>query len=239
MTPRQNQGTGKRRAPAVPLEYYDSKFEARNTNLFFVFYGGKVTEDHYLKELSDDLAGTGKRTKSQFIRLQFVNGTPEQIVESASSEVKDRQQEGTENANEEKDIIWVVFDKDDFGNNYSTAIHLARQKGIHVAYSNECFELWLLLHFQVQEAAIRRAKLTDFLRKKWEEIVDITIESKKQVKHFPYGILRTHGSREEAIVRAKLLYGKAETSIPESPWKINPVTTVYQLVEQLIRFFAE
>jgi hypothetical protein len=37
MTPKQNRGAGKRRSPAVPLDYYESRAEKRQSNLFFIF----------------------------------------------------------------------------------------------------------------------------------------------------------------------------------------------------------
>jgi hypothetical protein len=240
MTPRQNQGAGKRNAPAVPLDYYDSKLEKRTPNLFFVFHGGAVTEKKYFEGLRTDLASKTKG-KSQFVHLKFVHQAPKQTVEQTvkfvSEEVKKRQQKGTEST--DGDIIWVVFDKDDFKENYSLAISLADQHRIKVAYSNECFALWLLLHFQEQTSAIGRGQLEEFLRKTWEETKGKPIDNKRTVKHFPYGIVRTHGDQAMAIERAKSLLAQAEEECPQSPWEVNPVTTVYALVEQLIAFFAE
>ena len=236
MTPRQNQGAGKHRPPAIPLDHYDLRLEQRTPNLFYVFYGGEVTEKKYFEGLRTDLANKVK-DKSQFVHLRYANGTPDQIVRSALKEVNDRQQEGTENTHE--DIVWVVFDKDDF-NDYSSAIALVQQQQeINVAYSNECFELWLLLHFQEQKTPIRRKALTEFLRKKWEDTTGTIIDSKREVKHFPYGTVRKHGDRNEAIVRAKSLHQQAREKNPQSPWEVNPATTVYELVEQLVGFFAE
>jgi hypothetical protein len=235
MTQRQNQGAGKRNAPTVPLDYYDSKLEKRTPSLFFVFYGGEVTERKYFVGLRTDLASMA-RNKSQFVHLKYVRGTPEQMVQSVLEELQVRQQESTADTHE--DIVWVVFDKDDF-DNYSTAISSAHQADMKVAYSNECFELWLLLHFQEQKSQIRRAALTELLRTKWEETTGLTIDSEKRVKHFPYGIIRTHGDRTAATERAKLLLAQAEVTSPKTPWEANPVTTVYELVEQLIEFFAE
>jgi hypothetical protein len=235
MTPRQNQGAGKRNVPAVPLDYYDSKLEKRTPNLFFVFYSGEVTERKYFEGLRTDLASRA-RDRSQFVHLKYVRGTPAQMVQSVLEEINIRQQEGTANTSE--DIIWVVFDKDDF-DNYSSAISSAHQADMKVAYSNECFELWLLLHFQEQKIQIKRAALTELLRAKWEETVGSAIESEKKVKHFPYGIVRTQGDRSMAVERAKALFELAVMANPQSPWVVNPVTTVHELVVQLIDFFAE
>ena len=46
------------------------------------------------------------------------------------------------------DSVWCVFDRDSFPlQNFNRALQLAEQNGINVAYSNEAFEIWYLLHF--------------------------------------------------------------------------------------------
>src|SRR5688572_11689147 len=48
----------------------------------------------------------------------------------------------------EYDQAWCVFDRDSFSvESFNAAIKLAKQHRIKVAYSNEAFELWYLLHF--------------------------------------------------------------------------------------------
>lgn len=48
--------------------------------------------------------------------------------------------------------IWLVYDKDDFPqdnfDNTQFSVEGREDSNIHVAWSNESFELWLLLHFQ-------------------------------------------------------------------------------------------
>ena len=52
------------------------------------------------------------------------------------------------------DLTWAVFDKDDLdkteGNrrNFIEAFELGKAENVNIAYSNECFELWLLLHLE-------------------------------------------------------------------------------------------
>ena len=51
------------------------------------------------------------------------------------------------------DEVWCVFDMDvqnsdkDFAN-FDNSIDRAKSLGYNVAYSNDCFELWLLLHYK-------------------------------------------------------------------------------------------
>ena len=54
-----------------------------------------------------------------------------------------------ENKADRYDEIWCVFDVDDTTReNVERAVHLAEAKGIRIAYSNESFELWYILHFE-------------------------------------------------------------------------------------------
>ncbi len=48
---------------------------------------------------------------------------------------------------EEKDQIWVVFDRDTHAC-FDTAIAQCPKSGFHVGRSNPCFELWLILHVE-------------------------------------------------------------------------------------------
>lgn len=44
-------------------------------------------------------------------------------------------------------FCWVVFDKDEY-QDFDEAIEFAKKNGFEVAYSNQAFELWFLLHFK-------------------------------------------------------------------------------------------
>ena len=45
------------------------------------------------------------------------------------------------------DQVWCVFDKDDFSaNDFNNAIVLAENNNFGVAYSNQAFEYWIILH---------------------------------------------------------------------------------------------
>lgn len=123
------------------------------------------------------------------------------------------------------DQVWCVFDRDSFpADHFNNAIQLAQQNGIQVAYSNEAFELWYLLHFHYFNAAISRKDYIDRLSqlmkrpysKNSEAIYDELIE--KQLT---------------AIKYAKQLLDQYE---PKRPHLDNPSTTVHLLVEQLIKF---
>ena len=62
------------------------------------------------------------------------------------------------------DQCWVVFDKDDYpDNDFNQAILLAQNNGFRVAYSNQAFEYWFLLHFNRYMGAIHRNQYPEML----------------------------------------------------------------------------
>jgi len=64
------------------------------------------------------------------------------------------------------DQCWVVFDKDDFpAKDFNQAIQLAEKNGFRVAYSNQAFEYWFLLHYNLYTGAIHRSQYKDMLTK--------------------------------------------------------------------------
>jgi hypothetical protein len=125
------------------------------------------------------------------------------------------------------DYVWCVFDKDDYSdNNFNAAIHKAEANGINVAYSNEAFELWYLLHFDRHDSALHREQYIDKLSenlkfrytKNYNEMYSLLIDN-----------------QPIAIKRAKELYQKRSSS----PANDNPSTTVFKLVEELNKYIND
>ncbi len=124
----------------------------------------------------------------------------------------------------EFDQVWCVFDRDEFPiQNFNRALELAAQNGIRVAYSNQAFEVWYLLHFAFHNAALHRTQYAEKLEKAL---------SRPYRKNDPaiYEILRS--KRADAIRNARRLHQDYDPHIPVTD---NPCTTVYLLVEELIK----
>ena len=120
---------------------------------------------------------------------------------------------------------WCVFDRDENPpEQFNAALELARREGIRVAYSNQAFELWYLLHFLYLSTAITRQdymqRLERLLGHKYEK------DSKET-----YAELLPR--RAEALRNARRLL---ETYQPTRPADDYPSTTVHLLVEQLLRY---
>lgn len=61
------------------------------------------------------------------------------------------------------DQVWAVFDRDEHPR-VSEAINSAQAAGISVAFSNPCFELWLVLHYRDFDAPTKGAQIQRLLK---------------------------------------------------------------------------
>jgi hypothetical protein len=170
---------------------------------FLIVCEGAKTEPQYFvafKLPSVRVVGAGKNTKS--------------LVEEAIR-IKD-------NA-DTYDHYWCVFDRDSFpAQSFNDALQMANRAGFKVAYSNEAFELWYLLHFSYSDAALSRRlyaeKLTQRLgrpyRKNDPTLYDTLLPMQEQAIKYAAKLLASHGPNH-------------------NPEKDNPSTTVHVLVELL------
>ena len=130
--------------------------------------------------------------------------------------------------NRNYDQCWVVFDKDDFTDgDFNAAIQMAQANGFHVAYSNQAFEFWFLLHFNLYQGAIHRNRYAEMLT---------------HLLGFKYG-----KAKGDSVRVFNVIYPKTRMAIDNAnnvlkafdggnPAKEESSTTVYQLVERLLLF---
>jgi hypothetical protein len=91
-------------------------------------------------------------------------GDPRALADEALRLAKERKQKSKAkklgiNRLEAFDSIWIVFDTDVLEpQNRHDGIAYAHSKGIHVAYSEPCFEYWLLLHGKFTTAQMPKCK---------------------------------------------------------------------------------
>lgn len=120
------------------------------------------------------------------------------------------------------DQVWCVFDRDSFpAGDFNRAIVLAASHGIHVAYSNQAFELWYLLHFNFYATAMLRA---DYVRKLSELL------GHPYTKNSPSIFRELLSEQATATKHARQLLQQYPT---DNPAQNDPSTTVHLLVEQL------
>jgi len=137
--------------------------------------------------------------------------------------------------------VWCVFDMDvkydesiTQKEDYNNAITLAQSYGYKVAYSNDCFELWLVLHYQFVDGKMHRNQYYEILSKLW----NCNYEKEGKKVSFSRQIYDRIENDERANMTTaiknsrKLLTNHA--TLPFS--NQNPCTTVYQLVCELSEY---
>jgi hypothetical protein len=118
--------------------------------------------------------------------------------------------------------VWCVFDRDSFSaQQFNRARQLAASHRIHVAVSNQCFELWYLLHFCYLDTAVDRKhyikKLSTHLGARYKKNSTTMYDT----------LLDKQGT---AMRNAERLL---ECYCPHNPEKADPSTTVHKLVKRL------
>ncbi|MBU2937913.1 RloB family protein [Lacinutrix sp. C3R15] len=149
--------------------------------------------------------------------------------------------------------VWCVFDRDrepDDGKDsaFNDSIIAANSKGIKTAWSNDDFELWVLLHFEdidpANEEFHNRSKyyerLTDILKEYYPEVDKFknprfnyyeSMKGKSMFLRYTYQIMK--GKLEDAIRRAKELEVFHQKVLKPSHLHC-PCTKVHTLVLELL-----
>lgn len=188
-------------------------YTVRRTNIrqplsrFLIVCEGEKTEPLYFDAF---------RVPTVAIKIVPIRKDPLAIVEKAINYVRN---------DDGYNQVWCVFDKDDEPpERFNQALALAKKNKIRVAYSNQCFELWYLLHFNYCDTALGRAdyagRLSNELGRTYRKD-DATLYSELLPR------------QEHAIQNAHRLL---EQYHPHNPPYDDPSTTVHFLVQELNRF---
>lgn len=175
---------------------------------FLIVCEGEKTEPNYFSNF---------RVPKRVFDVVGIGANTESLVNKAI-ELKN-------NAAVSYDSVWCVFDRDSFPvQNFNNAFILAKKNNINIAYSNEAFEIWYLLHFNFHDAATSRtqykAMLTDRLGFTYE-------------KNDPDMYDHLHSFQEDAINNATNLLNSYANKSPVSD---NPSTSVHLLVQELNKY---
>ena len=109
---------------------------------FVIFCEGANTEPRYFDALR-------RQFKGAIIDVEIVGGAgvPATIAASASAAMAaaHRTKRRSKQSFDKNDEVWAVFDEDAHPG-VPQALQQCRNAGVGIAYSNPCFELWLILH---------------------------------------------------------------------------------------------
>lgn len=205
--------------------------------LFLIVCEDENTEPTYFEHFKNQIP-----KETIFLKPVGTGRDPKGVVEQAIVERKKLSVE----SKKEVDAVWAVFDKDDADENatkikrFEDAFEIAKDNNIQTAYSNEVFELWLLLHLTEVDAnvALPRAEIYTLLQE------NIRTYEKHKTFEYKHGnasilqIINEVGSQENAINRAERLL---QLQGAKAPIEANPSTKIHLLVAELlewIRYFS-
>lgn len=207
----------------------EKEIEVRHTAppYMYIFSEGTKTEPYYIKGIVNAVnekyreiglkdrikfKGTGRNTLSL---LEYARRTVEKEFQQANQ-------------------VWLMYDKDDFPqDSFDNTQHSAENRQdirkYCVVWSNECIELWFVLHFQEMNSNLNRDEYYKILDK-YMKLYGIE-KYEKNIENI-YDILKD--KTDMAIQRAKKQYENYSDDVP--PSKRCPATRVYELVEYLMQF---
>lgn len=120
--------------------------------------------------------------------------------------------------------VFIVFDKDDFSNKaFNDSIDICKRKGYVALWSNECIELWFVLHFEYLQSKIKRSQYMSKLSK---------LLNKEYVKN------DNHFFNIDSINKIKTAYKNAVKLVnlhvnEKSYSNKKPCTTIYKLIDEI------
>jgi hypothetical protein len=120
---------------------------------------------------------------------------------------------------------------------FSNAFDIAEKNKLKTAYSNEVFELWLLLHLTDVDSAVPLPRKTIY------DLLQVHIRQNEKYSTFQYKhgngdiltIIQEIGNEQEAIQRAETLLHAHKG---KKPIQANPSTKVHLLVKELLEWVA-
>lgn len=199
--------------------------------LFLIVCEDQNTEPYYFRTIASLFPD-----ETVFLRTVGAGRSAKGVVEQCLVE----RQKLAEESNKDVDETWAVFDKDDADLvpantlRFNEAFKIAKEQKISIAYSNEMFELWLLLHFEDVDSSIPIPRAEIYTR------LQAAIRLVAGYNEFLYDHGNTDvidavfaiGVEATAIQRAERIHGE-QTARGRNPIQANPSTTVYILIKKL------
>lgn len=197
----------------------DARFDRCNLRLgnYLIITDAKKTEKLYMEGLKESLP---KSVRNQLQIKVVTDIATDKLVEKACS-LRSKSSVYCD--------TWIVFDCD-LVPNFDKIIKDAESKGIHVAWSNPCIEMWFFAYFNktpnISDSTTCIRKFKNLCHSKMNKY-----EYHKEDKAIYKKLIR-YGDEEQAIRCAKARYKSLQNPSKKCA-KMVGVTTLYQLVEDI------
>ena len=201
-----------------------------------------VSAPTYFKKLVKNLIKQKVITQDSFVIVEPSHTNPNGVLTDLKS-----YESKTGKKYSDFDHKWIVIDRDvervnggghtkeDFNNALQNAKNKKKAYRIEIAYANDSFELWYLLHFVYRDTPILRDEITKEVIKKLkvlnpQKFSTLTKDNIKKEENTNLIFDEILHLQDNAIKNAKKLLEKHE-EIGHNPESDNPCTTVHKLVE--------
>lgn len=201
---------------------------------FHIFCEGEKTEPYYIRGYIDYYHS---EQKNILLVEDTKKNTPVQLVEAAIDHKKTTTKD---------DIYWVVFDRES-ASKYPDKLHhkaktLANKNNIEIAFSNVCFEFWLLLHMEYSTGSynsctdlLRNSRLKSLLKdrgiKDYDKGYALLFDALKNEDGVPNAM--RNADKLRSFVIASAAQGK------DQPYQLNPYIDVQDMFKDMDNFLKK
>ena len=199
----------------VHPEYHLIVTEGTDTEPAYFGAIKEIINKRYPEKIHLDVSGEGDNTISLFGRAKLLAGNNSNVYKH----------------------VWIVYDTDDFPADHIDRVlqlcveNSTEETTFHAIWSNQCIELWFLLHFSFMQSDIHR---TEYWPKLTEHLKQIGAGEYMKNRKDMYQILYPY--MNYVIGNAKRLNALNEGKLPS---KAAPGTKVYELIEVLKPYLTE
>ena len=202
----------------------------RDARLIVIDSEGKDTERIYFKALAKEY--TNPRVHVHILERsedEQNNSSPEHVLKQLNDYKSQYELEAD-------DELWLVVDKDRWTEAMLSrvATECSQDVAMHMALSNPCFELWLLLHLEDEASLTPEEQMRWMENRRKSRNADPYLKTRLRQKigsyhESSYDVLTLIVHVEEAIERAKVL-----DKNPADRWPQTLGTRVYLLAESIM-----
>ena len=221
-----------------------SQYEAINMNfkriknvkntkmLFIIACEGAVTEHSYFDAIVKELIASNKILPESIVLITDIKNkhtNPSGVLYDLLNYEHNNKKNGMAYTYKDFDEKWIVIDRDEKMTgggghdlaDFNNALSNSEKENVSVAWSNPCFEIWFLLHFDYIITPFNRVAVFQKLKERFPEY-------EKNNKN-TYTLLKDKTTL--AIRYAKKLENE---NIEKNAADSNPGTMVHKLVEKLL-----